>query len=77
MAPIPPNLYINNVKHKTFIEVNEQGTEAAAVTSVEVRTMSAMQPFSMDVNRPFFFTIEDGSTGTLLFMGAIENPEQS
>ncbi|MGM0882356.1 MAG: serpin family protein [Bacillota bacterium] len=76
MAPIPPNLYISNVQHKTFIEVNEQGTKAAAVTSVEVRAESATQPFTMDVNRPFFFTIEDGSTGTMLFMGCIENPGQ-
>ncbi|WP_051251381.1 serpin family protein [Paenibacillus harenae] len=76
MAPIPPNLYISNVQHKTFIEVNEQGTEAAAVTSVEVKAESATQSFTMDVNRPFFFTIEDGSTGTMLFMGCIENPGQ-
>lgn len=78
MAPIPPNLFINHVKHKTFIEVNEQGTEAAAITAIGMAGASApAQPFSMDVNRPFFFTIEDGSTGTLLFMGAIENPTQS
>lgn len=76
MAPIPPNLYISNVQHKTFIEVNEQGTKAAAVTSVEVRAESATQHFTMDVNKPFFFTIEDGSTGTMLFMGCIENPGQ-
>lgn len=76
MASIPPNLYISNVQHKTFIEVNEQGTKAAAVTSVEVRAESATQPFTMDVNRPFFFTIEEGSTGTMLFMGCMENPGQ-
>lgn len=76
MAPIPPNLYISNIQHKTFIEVNEQGTEAAAVTSVEVKEESATQHFTMDVNRPFFFTIEDGSTGTMLFMGCIKNPGQ-
>ncbi|MDQ6420461.1 serpin family protein [Paenibacillus sp. LHD-117] len=76
MAPIPPNLYISNVQHKTFIEVNERGTEAAAVTSVEMKEESAAQRFTMDVNRPFFFTIEDGSTGTMLFMGCIENPGQ-
>ncbi|MDQ0111959.1 serpin family protein [Paenibacillus harenae] len=48
-----------------FIEVNEKGTEAVMVTSVEVKAESATQPSTMDVNRPFFFTIEDGSTGTM------------
>lgn len=76
MGPIKPSLYIGEVLHKTFIEVNEQGTEAAAVTSVLMQTTSARQSFSMEVNRPFFFTIEDGSTGTMLFMGSIENPDQ-
>ena len=69
---------ISDVKHKTFIEVNEEGTEAAAVTSVEMRVTSAMPseepPFRMVVDRPFFFTISDRQTGTIIFMGAIKNP---
>jgi len=68
------------VKHKTFVEVNEEGTEAAAVTSVEVRTTSGRSseelPFRMVVDRPFFFTISDRQTGTIIFMGAIKNPAQ-
>ena len=70
-------VFISSVKHKTFAEVNEEGTEAAAVTSVEMRATSAMQPrkaFRMIVDRPFFCAIADNKSGTLLFMGAINNP---
>ncbi|HPU00802.1 MAG: serpin family protein [Firmicutes bacterium] len=77
MRPVPPELYISEVKHKTYIDVNEKGTEAAAVTSVEVRVTS-LQPeperFRMVVDRPFFFTITDNKTGAILFMGAVNNP---
>jgi serpin B len=69
---------IGDVKHKTFVDVNEEGTEAAAVTSVEMRVTSAMPseetPFQMIVDRPFFFTISDRQTGTIIFMGTIKNP---
>ncbi len=72
------NVYISAVKHKTFVEVNEQGTEAAAVTSVEVAITefnpNAPQRFSMIVDRPFLFAIRDNQTGIVLFMGAIVDP---
>jgi serpin B len=70
-------VFISSVKHKTFAEVNEEGTEAAAVTSVEMRTTSAMQPrktFRMIVDRPFFCAIADNKSGTVLFMGSINSP---
>ena len=70
-------VFISSVKHKTFAEVNEEGTEAAAVTSVEMRATSAMRPrkaFRMIVDRPFFCAIADNKSGTVLFMGAINNP---
>ncbi|NYF23367.1 serpin B [Sporosarcina sp. JAI121] len=69
-------LKISKVKQKTFIDVNEEGTEAAAVTSIEVVTESASidDSFFMEVNRPFFFTITDDETDTILFMGSISNP---
>jgi serine protease inhibitor len=69
---------IDQVKHKTFIEVNESGTEAAAVTSIGIVATSAQiptQPFEMILDRPFFGAIRDNETGTILFMGAIQNPE--
>lgn len=68
--------YISRVKHKTFAEVNEEGTEAAAVTSVEMRTTSAriQKTFQMIVDRPFFCAIRDNKTGTVLFVGSITDP---
>ena len=74
MRPIPPRLVISEVKHKTFIEVNEEGTEAAAVTSVEVSMTAMPERFTMIVDRPFFFTIVDDLTGTILFMGSVTEP---
>ncbi|MGO4886373.1 serpin family protein [Anaerobacillus sp. MEB173] len=75
MGEIPPNLYIANVKHKTFLEVNEEGTEAAGVTSVEIVEESApVYDFQMTVNRPFFIMVYDEATETILFMGTIVDP---
>ncbi len=70
------NLNISEVKHKTFVEVNEEGTEAAASTSVGITATSASieRPFKMIVNRPFFYAIRDNKTGSLLFMGSIVEP---
>ena len=72
------SLAINEVKHKTFVEVNEEGTEAAAATSVGVMLTSARMPedpFQMIVDRPFFCAIRDNQTGTVLFMGSIKEPK--
>ncbi len=69
---------IDTVKHKAVIEVNEEGTEAAGVTSIGIRITSATpetQPFNMNVNRPFFFAIRDDITETILFMGKVSAPE--
>ncbi len=72
-----PRLYISEVKHKSFIEVDEVGTEAAAVTSVEIRVESApLDYFRMDVNRPFFFLIHDRETNEILFTGTVVDPTQ-
>lgn len=68
------NVFIGEVKHKTFVEVNEEGTEAAAVTSGGMHLTSFAPPFSMTVDRPFFCVIRDDQTGTILFMGAIVDP---
>jgi len=70
--------YISRVKHKTFVEVNEEGTEAAAATSVGITLSAApVSPprFNMVVDRPFFLSIRDQHTGTILFMGAIVEPK--
>ena len=72
------NLKISEVKHKTYVDVNEEGTEAAAVTSIGMAPTSAIMPaqktFYMEVNRPFFFVIRDNQTQEILFMGTIQNP---
>jgi serpin B len=71
----PQDLYISEVKHKTFVEVNEEGTEAAAVTSVGV-AMTSVDPtvFWMRVDRPFVFAIRENKSQTLLFVGKIVEP---
>ena len=78
MAPLEilgENLYIGEVLHKTFVEVNEEGTEAAAVTSVGVVATSVPPPpIPFTIDRPFFFAIRDNHTKTVLFMGAIVDP---
>ncbi len=65
-------LYISRVKHKTFVDVNEEGTEAAAVTSVEVGIVSV--PPELRVDRPFLFAIRERFSGTVLFLGVVRNP---
>ncbi len=68
-------LYISDVKHKAVCEVNEEGTVAAAATSVGMALTSLPPPpFSMKVDRPFFFAIRDNQTGVILFMGSVTNP---
>ncbi len=67
-------LMISDVKQKTFIEVNEEGSEAAAVTSVAVmRTSLAPEPLEFRVDRPFVFLIRELTSGTVLFMGLVRN----
>lgn len=60
---------IDEVIHKTFVEVSEQGTEAAAVTVVVIEENSAPLVPQMKVDRPFFFVIRDQATNSILFMG--------
>jgi len=76
MRPVPPALFISQVRHVAYVDVNEAGTEAAAVTSVEMGITSAMptETFLMQVDRPFFFAIEETSTGSILFTGLITEP---
>lgn len=66
------------VKHKAFVEVNEEGTEAAAATGAAVSLVSGEpvkeKPFEMIVDRPFFFAIEDAPTGAILFTGIVQEP---
>ena len=69
MSPAGRELYIAFVMHKTFVDVNEEGTEAAAVTNVGVGVTSL--PPCLCVNRPFIFAIRERFSGTILFVGKI------
>jgi serine protease inhibitor len=71
----PQNAYISEVKHKSFVEVNEEGTEAAAVTSVGIAVTSVdPEIFWMRVDRPFVFAIRENHSQTILFIGKIIEP---
>jgi serpin B len=73
------DLFISTVLHKAFIDVNEEGTEAAAATAMVMGT-TAYEPdapperITFDCNHPFLFTIHHKETGTILFMGSVTNP---
>ena len=71
-------LYISAVIHKAFVEVNEEGTEAAAATSIVMRAspFTGNKTFEMIVDRPFFFAICHQDTQAILFMGAITSPQE-
>jgi serpin B len=70
-------LYISAVIHKAFVDVNEEGTEAAAATGVAMTAMAERQPEPIPVFRadhPFLFLIRDTKAGSILFMGRLNNP---
>lgn len=67
-------LFVDFVKQNTFVEVNEQGAEAAAVTTVGVGITSVPAIFMVD--RPFIFAIRERTTNTLLFIGSVLNPAE-
>jgi serpin B len=71
MAPAGPRLYISSVQHKTFVSIDEDGTEAAAVTSTGITATSAPVYTPMRVDRPFVFVIRERLSGTVLFMGKV------
>jgi serpin B len=64
-------LYVDFVKQNTFIELNEEGTEAAAVTTIGINYTSVNE---FIVNKPFIFAIRERTTNTLLFIGKVEKP---
>ena len=76
-AAAADDIYISNVKHKTFIEVDETGTEAAAVTSGEISVTSMpAYDFELKFDRPFFYAIQDSKTGAIVFMGTVFDPSK-
>jgi serpin B len=80
MAPRKPDdyLYISEVFHKTFIAVDEKGTEAAAATAVAMFATSAMikrpEPIELRIDRPFLYAIQHVPSGACLFLGRVTDP---
>jgi len=68
-------LFAGDAIHQAFVDVHEEGTEAAAATAVTITYKSARP--SININRPFLFVIQEESTGTVLFMGRVENPTRT
>jgi serpin B len=69
-------LFISRVIHQTFIDVKEEGTEAAAATVVEMKDgASGGGPLQFTADRPFLYVIQENSTGAILFMGKVGKPE--
>ncbi len=67
-------LWLSAVVHKSFVTVDEKGTEAAAATAAIMEMSAAMDPPVMTVDRPFIFLIRDIPTGTILFLGRVMQP---
>jgi len=67
-------LYISKVKQKAFVDVHEEGTEAAAATSVEISVTCTCGPPVIRIDRPFVFAIRERLSGTILFLGKIVRP---
>lgn len=75
------SLQISEVIHKAFVEVSEKGTEAAAATAVIIKTKSSAArkprpPKIFKADHPFMFVIKDNATGSILFMGKLNEPKQ-
>jgi serpin B len=69
------SIFVSFVKQNTFIEVDEIGTEAAAVTTIGVElTSEPPQPTQFIIDKPFIFAIRERTTNTLMFIGQIVNP---
>lgn len=75
-SPVGQNLCVSDIFHKSFIEVNEEGTEAAAATAATILLRSAQFPTTIDfvADHPFLFLIREDLTGTVLFTGQVLNP---
>jgi serpin B len=74
--PNQGNAYINKAIHKTYIKVNEQGTQAAAVTVIGVVTTVAPLETILTIDHPFLYAIIEKQTGTVLFVGTVNDPSQ-
>jgi serpin B len=75
---LPERIWISKARHKTFVSVDEKGTEAAAATEIVLTRGVHMPPkerFRMVIDRPFFCAIRDDLTGAILFLGTVVDPK--
>jgi serpin B len=68
------NLQISEVKHKAFVEIDESGTTAAAVTLVGIVPTDVLIPQTVTINHPFIFAIREMNSGLIMFMGTVNDP---
>lgn len=75
-SPLAGRLFVSQIFHKSFIEVNEEGTEAAAATAgvVMTKSLSIEREIDFVADHPFLFVIRDDATGVVLFIGSVLNP---
>lgn len=75
-SPVGKNLYVSSIFHKSFIEVNEEGTEAAAASAgvVKLRCLLVADKIDFVADHPFLFVIREDLTGVVLFVGHVMNP---
>jgi serpin B len=73
---ITTRLYVSKVFQKAFIEVNEEGSKAAAATAVTIAARCARpkKPQQFNCDRPFLYLIKDNQSGLILFAGKVEDP---
>ncbi|MFB3892861.1 MAG: serpin family protein [Phycisphaerae bacterium] len=69
------SLFISAVLHKAYVDVNEEGTEAAGATAVVMKPTAIRMPTQFVADHPFLFLIRDNATGAILFMGRMMNPK--
>ena len=71
------SIFVSFVKQNTFVEVDEEGTEAAAVTTIGINVTSMPpQPQQFIIDKSFIFAIRERTTNTLLFIGQVVNPQE-
>ncbi|KAB7499965.1 Serpin B10 [Armadillidium nasatum] len=75
-SPVP-DLYVSDVLHKAFLEVNEEGCEAAAATGVCIQVMCYIPPVDIVIDHPFLFYIQDNRTKQVLFVGRCVQPTET
>ena len=72
--PVGQNLCVSSIFHKSFVEVNEEGTEAAAASAVGIKRLMLCLPVDFVADHPFLFLIREDTSGVVLFVGHVVNP---